>query len=391
MVHRRHRMHRDNHMPRNNGMMHGYSGMHHRPFTQHSSRRRMSASNDEDPEDDSSFEYTTLDDGHRGSSKRQSTTCRRDLQHVLNTIEKAAYSAGKIALSTAGRIAVKSTKANTRDLVTESDLACQRLIEKIVMEEFPDDVFLGEEGIDIGGGDAAIASSDALRKALGIAREGDVNLDRLIFVVDPIDGTTNFQAGLPMYAVSIGVVSLAGSEPEVVAGAIYNPALGEMTSAVRGGGCYLNNIRIDPTVPPVDNRQREPRRQTTVLSQSLVNVGFPVCKESTLQVSSRAVTALATRVRGLRMVACASQAMAWVALSKFDAYFSWDLNAWDIAAGMVIVEESGGSVCNFDGTRADVSSRDMIITCRPESVGEEGLLRDELIEVLRDNDCLEYE
>ena len=90
------------------------------------------------------------------------------------------------------------------------------------------------------------------------------------------------------------------------------------------------------------------------------------------------------------MVACASQTMAWVAHSKLSSYFSWDLNAWDIAAGMVIVEESGGLVSNFDGTKADISSRDMIITCCPESSGEEGLLRDELIEVLRDNDCVNY-
>ena len=197
-----------------------------------------------------------------------------------------------------------------------------------------------------------------------------------------LDGTTNFQAGLPIYAMSIGVISL--SSLEVVAGCIYNPALGEMTSAVRGRGCYLNNKRINAK----PNNEQKPR--TSVLDQSLINVGFPISKESTLLVSSRAVTALASKVRGLRMVACASQAMAWVAHSSFSSYFSWDLNAWDIAAGMVIVEESGGLVSNFDGTRATISSRDMIITCAAENNGEEGLLRDELIQVLTDNDCLEY-
>ena len=198
-----------------------------------------------------------------------------------------------------------------------------------------------------------------------------------------LDGTTNFQAGLPIYAMSIGVISL--SSLEVVAGCIYNPALNEMTSAVRGRGCYLNNKRINPTKP---NNGQQPR--TSVLSQSLINVGFPISKESTLLVSSRAVTALASKVRGLRMVACASQAMAWVAHSSFSSYFSWDLNAWDIAAGMVIVEESGGLVSNFDGARATISSRDMIITCAAENSGEEGLLRDELIQVLTDNNCIEY-
>lgn len=92
------------------------------------------------------------------------------------------------------------------------------------------------------------------------------------------------------------------------------------------------------------------------------------------------------------MVACASQAMAWVAQSKFNAYFSLDLNGWDVAAGIVIVEEAGGLVSNFDGSRADVCSRDMIITCPSGSGGDEkeGLLRDELIEVSRENDCFEY-
>ena len=331
------------------------------------------------------FSYTTLD-AIDGSSQSHKPNCRRDLKHVLQTIERAAYSAGEIALSTAGKIAVKSTKANARDLVTESDVECQQLIKEMILKEFPDDVFLGEEGIDLSG-DSSAASSDALRDAMGIAGRSD-SKDRLLFVVDPIDGTTNFQAGLPIYAMSIGVVSLSGSTPEVVAGVIYNPTLGEMTSAVRGRGCYLNNARIDP-VPRNDDHREKPRQ--SILSQSLINVGFPVCKESTLLVSSRAVTALATKVRGLRMVACASQAMAWVAQSKFDSYFSWDLNAWDIAAGMVIVEESGGLVSNFDGTKADISSRDMIITCRPESHREEGLLRDELIEVMRDNGCLEYD
>jgi len=200
-------------------------------------------------------------------------------------------------------------------------------------------------------------------------------------------------SGLPIYAVSIGAVSLSRGRPEVVAGVIYNPALGEMTSAVRGRGCYLNNERIGIVAGgggEEEGRRRPPRSPSLVLGEALVNVGFPVCRESTLLASVRAVSALATRARGLRMVACASQAMAWVARGSFDSYFSWDLNAWDVAAGMVIVEEAGGSVSNFDGTRADITSRDMIMTCRPERSGEEGMLRDEILQVLRDNDCLRY-
>ena len=89
------------------------------------------------------------------------------------------------------------------------------------------------------------------------------------------------------------------------------------------------------------------------------------------------------------MIASASQTMAWVAQGKLNAYFSWDLNAWDIAAGVVIVEESGGFVSNFDGSKADISSRDMIITSCPNN-GEEDVLRDELIAVLEENYCIDY-
>ena len=340
-------------------------------------------------DDERSYTYTSLDDVDIDSTNNiYSISCQRDLQQVLHTIESSAYAAGEIALSTAGKIAIKDTKANARDLVTESDVKCQALIREIISNEFPNDVFLGEEGIDLSG-DSSIASSDALKAALGIAsalaeEDATQQQDKLLFICDPIDGTTNFQAGLPIYAMSIGVVSLAGNTPQVVAGVIYNPRLQEMTSAVIGRGCYLNNKRINPK----PNTQQQPRE--SILNQSLINVGFPICKESTLLVSSRAVTALATKVRGLRMVACASQAMAWVAHSTFSSYFSWDLNAWDIAAGMIIVEESGGLVSNFNGTKADITSRDMIITSCPENVGEEGLLRDELIQVLRDNDCVEY-
>ena len=176
----------------------------------------------------------------------------------------------------------------------------------------------------------------------------------------------------------------------MLAGVIYNPALGEMTSAVRGRGCYLNNERIGNSIVRKCDEEEDQQPRKSLIGESLVNVGFPVCRECTLLASSRAVAALATRVRGLRMVACASQTMAWVAQSKFNCYFSWDLNAWDVAAGIVVIEEAGGSVSNFDGTRADVTSRDMILTCHPERRGEEGLLRDEILQVLNDSNSIRY-
>jgi len=216
--------------------------------------------------------------------------------------------------------------------------------------------------------------------------EGDKN--KLLWIVDPIDGTTNFQAGLPMFCVSIGVVSLTGGGsdggedgPVVVAGVIYNPILNEMVCAVRNRGCYLNGERLKPR-----SNSGSDSDDSLELNQALINVGFPVSSESTLRASSSAVAALATKVRGLRMIASASQVMSWVAQGKFSAYVSWDLNAWDVAAGMVIVEESGGFVSNFDGRRADISSRDLVVTT---SSGGSGL-SDEILCILKENDCLQY-
>ena len=145
-----------------------------------------SSSHDDDPSTSTSpapsFQYTQLQDNTSTSSQ---ISCNRDLQHVLTTIETAAYQAGQLALQTAGKIAIKSTKANIRDLVTESDLACQVVIRDTIMKEFRNDVFLGEEDVETGD----LASSEALRMALGVAsqsREGgvaDEGEDRLLFVV----------------------------------------------------------------------------------------------------------------------------------------------------------------------------------------------------------------
>ena len=112
-----------------------------------------------------------------------------------------------------------------------------------------------------------------------------------------------------------------------------------------------------------------------------------VVKESTLLLSSRAVAALATKVRGLRMIACASQVISWVAQSKMNAYVSWDLNAWDVAAGMLIIEESGGKVININGESANITSRDLIFTC---DEGKKSILQDQLRGVLVESGCEDY-
>jgi len=178
-----------------------------------------------------------------------------------------------------------------------------------------------------------------------------------------------------LFCASIGVVDL--KTRSILAGVIHNPVLNETSSAIQGKGAYLNGKLLLPKTT----------ESVIPLSQSMVNVGFPVVKESTLRASSKAVSALATRVRGLRMIACASQAMAWVAHDKFQVYTSWDLNAWDVAAGIVIVREAGGSVMDFDGKPAKISSRDLIITS-PSGREELG---NELRDIFKSAECMEYD
>jgi myo-inositol-1(or 4)-monophosphatase len=292
-----------------------------------------------------------------------------DWQFVLHIAEDAARRAGEIMRQTTGRISVKNEKANLRDIVTDSDIACQQVIRQTIDAVFPSALFLGEE--DVGSGSQA--SIHALQEALAAASNSNQE-EQLLWIVDPIDGTTNFQAGLPLFCASIGVVSLSQyNEPEIMVGVIYNPILDEMTCAVKGRGAYLNGkrIKIEQTCPK--------------LEESLVNVGFPAVKESTLEASSRAVATLATKVRGLRMIACASQVLAWVARDQFQVYISWDLNAWDICAGMLIVRESGGAIMDFKGSPASIASRDMIFTSQTGGLGEN------LRQILDQHDCLEYD
>ena len=145
----------------------------------------------------STYSYTRLDDDDNGDDHRDTNASyiggrsRRDMQHILEVMEKAAYLAGEITRTTSGRIAVQMTKANERDLVTQSDLQCQRLIREVLSKEFPGDVFLGEEEEEDDEGDdtdatvATIPSSDVLKNTLHnlVQQEGGGNEGRLLFIV----------------------------------------------------------------------------------------------------------------------------------------------------------------------------------------------------------------
>ena len=199
------------------------------------------------------------------------------------------------------------TKSTTTDLVTEYDRASERLIVNALRTTRPDDAIVGEEGT---------------------ADEGTSGVHWLI---DPIDGTTNFFYGLPGYAVSIA----AADDDGTLAGAVYIPATNELFSAARGEGASLNGHPIHPST-------------TTDLAQSLVATGFSYQAERRLQ-QIRRLRHVIAEVRDIRRIGAAAPDLCYVAAGRVDVYFEEWLGPWDLAAGEIIAREAGCITGDFSG------------------------------------------
>lgn len=152
------------------------------------------------------------------------------------------------------------------------------------------------------------------------------------WIIDPIDGTTNFLHGIPMFAISIGLER----EGQLVAGVIYNPIMDELYTAERGKGAYLNDKRI-----------RVSARKA--IADAVVATGIPHRGRPNHPRFHREIEAVCKAVAGVRRTGAASLDLAWTAAGRFDAYWEHDLKPWDIAAGIVICREAGGLVTDVDG------------------------------------------
>lgn len=218
----------------------------------------------------------------------------------------------------AGPVATKSTPT---DLVTATDRAIEQRLVSQILGRRPGDAILGEES--------------------GERRAGGA---RVRWVLDPIDGTVNFVLGLPQYAVSVA----AELDGEVVAGAVANPASGEVFHAVRGGGAWLRRDGVlDPDRPDVV--LRGPRAVS--LDRAVVATGFGY--DVTQRARQAAVVAqLLARVGDVRRLGAAALDLCFVAAGRLDAYFEAGLHAWDHAAGGLIAQEAGCVVAGLDGRPA---------------------------------------
>ncbi|MES2830086.1 MAG: inositol monophosphatase family protein [Bacteroidota bacterium] len=178
------------------------------------------------------------------------------------------------------------------------------------------------------------------------------------WIIDPLDGTTNFIHGIPTYAISIALYEY----DKPVIGVVYEINRGEMFSAYKGGKAYLNNKEISVS-------------ERSTISQCLLATGFPYYQFEKQAQYMQLFTEMMQKCHGLRRIGSAAVDLAYVACGRFDAFFEYNLNAWDVAAGAFIVEQAGGNIMNFSGGPEFINQREILAT--------NGLIDGELIETMK--------
>jgi len=251
-------------------------------------------------------------------------------EQLLAVALSAARLAGAVIRRAAGAAVATEEKGGQSDLVTASDRECQELIVEAIRAAFPSHAVLGEEDVPAGAAAAAAA----------IARVAE---QPFLWVVDPIDGTTNFAAGLPLCCVSIAAVR-AG---RTAVGVVYEPSRDEAFTAVRGRGAALNGAPMRAG-------------SAKALRDAVIGFGGLGRNASVAAPTHRALGALGGRVRALRGLGSAALHLAYVAAGRLDACFDMSLSVWDTAAGALLVAEAGGRVTSFAGADFALTTRDTL-------------------------------
>jgi len=229
-----------------------------------------------------------------------------------------------------------SSKSNINDLVTQADTESEKAIFEVIKSEYPDHFILSEET-------GEIKSSSNIK-----------------WIIDPIDGTVNFANGIPICCVSIGIER----EGKMILGAVYNPFMNEFFFSERGRGATLNDKKI--RVSDKDD-----------LSRSCLVTGFPY---SYLDVPNGPLEVFETLIRAnipVRRLGSAAIDLCWVAAGRFDGFYEHNLNAWDSAAGFLIVEEAGGKLTDFKG--------DYYSPYQPNLLATNGKIHDDLLLAINGN------
>ena len=230
------------------------------------------------------------------------------MQALLNTAVKAARKGGETAMRHLQHVhQLKVHTKQPRDFVTKVDLEAEAAIIESIRERYPDHAFLAEEG----------------------GQQGD---GEYVWVIDPLDGTTNFIHGFPVFAVSIALRIKA----RLTIAVIYDPNRQEIFTAIRGQGAQVDGHRIR-----VSNRRD--------LRDTLIGTGFPYRSKEIIQTYTKMLASVLENTAGIRRPGAAALDLAYVAAGRLDGFWEFGLQEWDIAAGSLIVREAGGLISELQG------------------------------------------
>ncbi|HET8730712.1 MAG TPA: inositol-1-monophosphatase [Moraxellaceae bacterium] len=247
------------------------------------------------------------------------------MQPMLNMALRAARAAGEIIYQSAERVDLVDIEAKGyNDYVTKVDRAAERAILDVLQKTYPDHGFLAEEtGRRDGKGEGA----------------------DWLWIIDPLDGTTNFVHGLPQFAVSIAVQHKGVTEHAVV----LDPMRREEFTASRGRGAAMNGRRLRVTA-------------RKGLEGALIGTGFPFRPDQMDHIDAYLgmFKAIASQTAGIRRPGAAALDLAYVAAGRFDGFFEFGLSPWDMAAGDLLIRESGGLVCDFTGGHRYLESGNIV-------------------------------
>ncbi len=231
-----------------------------------------------------------------------------NLSKFENFAIQLAKDAGDILTSYFGKVDVLDTKSTSIDLLTKADLAAEKLIVKSIQKTYPEHDIITEES-DI----------------------NNTNSD-FTWIIDPLDGTTNFVHNFPIFAVSIGLQY----KQETILGIVLNPIYEQCFHATKNGGSFLNGLPIKTT-------------STNTLSKSLLVTGFPYIHDDRWSLSFDLFQDFYNRNHGMRRLGAAALDLCFVAMGRMDGFYEFELKPWDVCAGDLIVREAGGKTSDWDG------------------------------------------
>ncbi len=257
------------------------------------------------------------------------------MQDLLKTAEYAAREAGAVIRKYAERGFETSRKKMAHDKVTEADIKSEKRVTEIIRERFPDHNLLGEEG--------------------EYAETGSA----YTWIIDPLDGTTNFYKGIPMYCVSIA----AAEGDEIKAGVIYDPVRDELWSAARGEGARCNGKQLKVS-------------GSGSLSDSVLITGFFYDRGENMVRNLKIIGDFFTEgILGIRRFGAAALDLCYVAAGRAEGFWEHRLNPWDFCAGKLILEEAGGGCTDWEGNPTGLEASAI--------AGSNGILHDRILEVIR--------